>query len=141
MSNESDGKDRMRALLGHDIQVPFSYSVIDGEDPSRRSREITAKTRQLSLNGLIFDTEEMDVGDGFHLSFADSGRGRNFMEIIIQLGRQFSDIEVLGQVEWYEKRTTAREQSFIVRVDFVDVSADALAMLREFLHQYHRLSR
>ena len=44
-------------------------------------------------------------------------------------------------VEWYEKRTTAREQTFIVRVDFVDVSADALAMLREFLHQYHRLSR
>lgn len=141
MSNEADGKDRMRALIGQEIQVPFRFSVIDGEDPSRRSQELTAKTRQLSLNGLVFDATQMDVGDGFHLSFADSGRGRNFLEIVIHLGRQFSDIEVLGQVEWYEKRTTARDQSFIVRVDFVDVSADALAMLREFLHQYHRLSR
>jgi len=72
---------------------------------------------------------------GFHLSFTESSYGRNSLEIILDLGKKFGEIEVLGQVDWYEKRSTPVGDCFIVGVGFVDVQADEISALREFLQQ------
>jgi hypothetical protein len=78
---------------------------------------------------------------GYHLSFTESTYGRNSLEITLDLGKQLGEIEVLGQVEHYERRSTTTGHSFIVGVSFIDVQADELAALREFLNHIHGLSR
>jgi hypothetical protein len=130
----------MYSPVAAEVQVPFKYTVIHGEDPSRRSPQYKAVTRSLNLNGLIFETQKME-SDGFHLSFTSGTFARNFVEIALDLGKRFSNVEVLGQVEFYERRSTIVGHAFLVGVNFVDVSAEALGALRDFLQQTQALLR
>lgn len=123
-----------------DIQIPFKYIVIHGTDPSRRSSQQKAVTKSLNLQGLIFESPKMEV-EGFHLSFTETTYGRNSLEISLDLGKRFGTIEVMGQVEWYERRTSYGGHAFIVGIGFIDVQADALAVLRDFLQQNRALAR
>jgi hypothetical protein len=135
-------KKELRAYVGTtvDVRVPFRYVIIHGSDPSLRSSEQRATTLNLNLAGLSFETESMDQA-GFHLSFTESTFGRNSLEIRLDLGKKIGEIEVLGQVEWYERRLTAMGHNFVVGVSFLDVQADELAALREFLRQIQTLSQ
>jgi hypothetical protein len=135
MSEESNGG--LRKIMTAQVQVPFTFSVIDAHDPSFRSSEQRAVTKSLNLGGLVFETGKMDV-EGFHLSFADATHGRNSLEIILKMGKKSDIVEVLGQVEWYERRSGPEGFSFVVGVSFVDIQADALAMLRDFLQQFQK---
>jgi hypothetical protein len=128
------------AVTTAEIQIPFTFTIIHGIDPSRRSNEYKAKTRSLNLMGLVFEAPEMER-DGFHLSFTDTTYGRNSLEIVLDLGKRFQSVEVIGQVEWYERRSTTAGHAFIVGVGFIDVPADALQILREYLQQAHVLAR
>ena len=128
------------AIMTAEVRVPFRYTIVHGADPSLKSVEQRATTRSLNLVGLIFETSSMNQ-DGFHLSFTESTFGRNSLEITLDLGKKLGEIEVLGQVDYYERRSTTEGHSFIVGVGFIDVQADELALLREFLHQFHGLSR
>jgi len=121
-------------LLTADLQIPFKYTIIHGTDPSRKSAQKKGVTKSLNLQGLIFESSTMEA-DGFHLSFTETTYGRNSMEIILDLGKRYGAIEVIGQVEWYERRSTLMGTQFIVGVNFIDVPADALTVLREFLQQ------
>jgi len=121
-------------VLTAEVQVPFKYTIIHGGTPSRRSAEQKARTRSLNLTGLVFETVEMEQ-DGLHLSFTDSTYGRNSLEITLDLGKKFRTVELLAQVEWYERRATAMGYAFIVGVGFIDVAADALSVLRDYLQQ------
>jgi hypothetical protein len=125
---------RGTAVLTAEVQIPFKYVVIHGTDPSRRSAEQKSFTKTLNLMGLTFDSPRMEV-DGFHLSFTESAYGRNALEMVLDLGKRFGSIELLGQVDWYERRNTLTSHSFIVGVGFIDVQADALDLLRDFLYQ------
>ncbi len=128
------------ATMTAEVHVPFRYKIVHGADPSLKSAEQRGTTRSLNLVGLTFDTSSMDQ-DGFHLSFTETTFGRNSLEITLDLGKKLGEIEVLGQVDHYERRSTTEGHSFIVGVGFIDVQADELAILREFLHQFHGLSR
>jgi hypothetical protein len=130
----------MHSTFAAEVQLPFRYTVIHGEDPSRRSPQYKAMTRSLHLNGLIFETQKMEA-DGFHLSFTGGTFGRNFLEIALDLGKRSSTVEVLGQVEWYERRATVIGHAFSVGVSFVDVAVEALAALRNYLQQTQSLMR
>lgn len=132
MSNQA--KTRPPAVLTAEIQVPFKYTIIHGGTPSRRSSEQKARTRSLNLMGLVFESPEMEK-DGLHLSFTDSTYGRNSLEIMLDLGKKFRTIELVGQVEWYERRSTAMGHAFIIGVGFIDVAADVLSVLRDYLQQ------
>lgn len=121
-------------LLTADLQIPFKYTIIHGTDPSKKSAQQKGITKSLNLQGLIFEAPSMEA-EGYHLSFTETTYGRNSLEITLDLGKRFGVIEVIGQVEWYERRTTVMGTSFIVGVNFIDVQADALAVLREFLQQ------
>jgi len=123
-----------------DVQVPFKYAIIHGGDPSRRSAVQKARTRSLSLMGLVFETTVM-TADGFHLSFTESSYGRNSLEIRLDLGKKIGEVEIFGQVEWYERRATAAGHCFIVGVGFVDLPADSQALLRDYLKQCQLLKR
>lgn len=137
----SDGtKSHGAAVTAVEIQVPFSFTIIHGTDPARRSNAYKARTRSLHLMGLVFESPEMDH-EGFHLSFTDTTYGRNSLEIILDLGKKFQKVEVMGQVEWYERRSTAVGYCFIVGVGFIDVPADALQILRDYIQQAHVLAR
>ncbi|MEW6136985.1 MAG: PilZ domain-containing protein [Thermodesulfobacteriota bacterium] len=131
----SDRKDA-RAYAGStvDVRVPFRYVIVHGGDSSLRSAEQKANTINMNLTGLTFETDSMDQG-GFHLSFTESTFGRNSLEIKLDLGKKLGEIEVLGQVEWYERRHTSIGQNFVVGVSFIDMQADELAVLREFMRQ------
>lgn len=122
------------AVLIAEVQVPFKYTIIHGGAPSRRSSEQKARTRSLNLMGLVFEIAEMEQ-EGLHLSFTDSTYGRNSLEITMDLGKKFGAVELVGQVEWYERRSTAMGYAFIVGVGFIDVPADVLSVLRDFLQQ------
>jgi hypothetical protein len=129
----TDGaKIQVSAVMTADVQIPFVYTIIHGTDPSRRSPRQSARTRSINLMGLVFETQEMEK-EAFHLSFTDSTYGRNSLEIALDLGKRFHKVELLGQVEWYERRSTATGHSFIVGVSFLDVPPDALTVLRDFL--------
>lgn len=128
------------ATMTAEVRIPFRYIVVHGGDPSLRSAEQRGTTRSLNLVGLAFETTTMEV-DGFHLSFTESTYGRNSLEITLDLGKKLGEIEILGQVDHYERRATALGHSFIVGVSFIDIQADELAALREFLNQFHGLSR
>ncbi len=128
----------MHSTIAAEVQIPFKYTVIHGEDPSRRSPQYKAMARSLNLNGLIFETQKMEA-DGFHLSFTGGTFGRNFLEIALDLGKRFSTVEVLGQVEWYERRSTIIGHAFLVGVSFVDLHVEALAALRDYLQQTQAL--
>jgi len=128
------------STIAAEIQVPFKYTIIHGEDPSRRSQQYKGVTRSLNLTGLIFETQKMEA-DEFHLSFTGGTFARNFLEIALDLGKRFSTVEVLGQVEWYERRSTIIGHAFLVGVSFVDVPVEALEALREFLQQTQALMR
>jgi hypothetical protein len=123
---------RPPANVTADIQLPFSFTVMLGEDPSRRSQPQKAVTRSLSLMGLVFQWPSMEAG-GFHLSFTPGSFSQNLLEVTLDLGKKFPPIEVLGQVDWYEKRSTARGHSFLIGVSFIDLQPDALVVLRQFL--------
>ena len=127
-------------LMTTDVQVPFRYRIVHGHDPSRKSAEQKAHTRSLNLAGLVFESKEV-VKDGFHLSFTESSFGRNFLEISLDLGKKFRVIEVMGEVECYELRSSAAGETFIVGITFMDIQADDLAALREFLSQAWKPSR
>ncbi|MBI4963888.1 MAG: hypothetical protein HY913_11480 [Desulfomonile tiedjei] len=131
-------KSRPPAVLTAEVQVPFKYAIVHGGSPSRRSAEQKAQTRSLNLMGLVFETSDMEK-DGLHLSFADSTYGRNSLEIKLDLGKKFRTVEVVGQVEWYERRSTAMGHAFIVGVGFLDVAADVLSLLRDYLQQVRGL--
>jgi len=128
------GRQRPPAVLAAEVQVPFKYTIIHGGSPSRRSAEQKARTRSLNLVGLVFETTEMEK-DELHLSFTDSSYGRNSLEITLDLGKKFKTVELVGQVEWYERRSTAVGHAFIVGVGFIDVAADVLSLLRDYLQQ------
>jgi hypothetical protein len=142
VSGAMSNKKESRAYVGStvDVRVPFRYTIVHGSDPSLRSVEQKGATTSLNLSGLSFETDSMDQG-GFHLSFTESTFGRNSLEIKLDLGKKLGEIEVLGQVEWYERRLTAMGHSFIVGVSFVDIQADELAVLREFLRQAQSFSQ
>ncbi|HMK34737.1 MAG TPA: hypothetical protein VK463_06705 [Desulfomonilaceae bacterium] len=123
-----------RTTLTAELQIQFKYTIIHGTDPSRKSAEQKAFTKSLNLQGLIFESPRMEA-DGYHLSFTETTYGRNCLEMKLDLGKRFGTVEVIGQVEWYERRTTLHGISFIVGVNFVDIQADALSVLREFLQQ------
>ncbi len=131
---------RAYAIMTAEVQVPFKFTVIHGGDPSLRSSRQKASTRSLNLMGLVFETQAMEA-DGFHLSFTESAFGRNSLEITLDLGKKFGGVELLGQVEWYERRATAIGYNFIVGVSFIDVQTDELTALRDFLQQAHSLKR
>jgi hypothetical protein len=119
-------------LLMADLQVPFKYTVIHGADPGRKSAQQRAVTKSLNLQGLIFESPTVEIA-GFHISFTETTYGRNSLEISMDLGRRYGAIEAIGQVEWYERRSTVFGTTFIIGVTFIDVQADAMALLREFL--------
>jgi hypothetical protein len=128
------------AILTAEVRVPFKYSIVHGIDPSRRSGEYKAFTKALNLVGLVFETPTMEK-DGFHLSFTESTYGRNSLELLLELGKQFDTLEILGQVEWYESRMTMEADFFIVGVSFLDLTADAMDVLRNFLRHAQSLSQ
>jgi hypothetical protein len=134
-------KDRRRVApptAAADVQVPFKFRIIHGQDPSRKSGEQKAVTRALTLGGLVFESKEM-VRDGLHLSFTESSFGRNTMEITLDLGKKFRAIEILGEVDCYELRSSsAAGETFLVGISFTDIQADDLAVLREFLGETRR---
>ncbi|MDQ7784314.1 MAG: hypothetical protein RDU20_15620 [Desulfomonilaceae bacterium] len=130
----------LSATMTAEVRVPFRYKIVHGTDPSLKSAEQRATTRSVNLVGLTFETVSMNL-DGFHLSFTESSFGRNSLEISLDLGKKLGEIEVLGQVDYYERRSTTEGHCFIVAVGFIDVQADELAVLREFLNQVHGLSR
>jgi hypothetical protein len=115
-----------------EIQIWFQYRVVHGTDPSKKSSLQKAVTKSLSLQGLAFDSPRVDI-DGFHLSFTEASYGRNSLEIKLDLGKRFGEVEVVGQVEWYERRMTAAGPGFSVGVGFTNMTADATAILREYL--------
>ncbi|MGB6067101.1 MAG: hypothetical protein WBG50_20020 [Desulfomonilaceae bacterium] len=130
----------IHSTIAAETEVRFKYTVIHGENPTRRSPQYKAVTRSLSLSGLIFEAQKMEA-DGFHLSFSGGTFARNFLEIVLDLGRRFSAVEVLGQVEWYERRPTVAGHAFSVGVGFVDIQVEALTVLRDFLQQTQALAR
>ncbi|MGO9121612.1 MAG: hypothetical protein ACLQPD_28880 [Desulfomonilaceae bacterium] len=123
---------RPPANVTADVQVPFSFTVMLGEDPSRRSHPQKTVTRSLSLMGLVFESPTMEP-EGFHLSFTPTSFSQNLLEITLNLGKKFPPIEVLGQVDWNEKRSTVQGHSFLIGVSFIDLQPDALVVLRQFL--------
>jgi hypothetical protein len=131
---------RPPANVTADIQVKFSFRVVHGDDPSRRSEPQKSVTRSLSLMGLVFESPSMEVG-GFHLSFTPMSFAQNLLEITLDLGKKFKAIEALGQVDWYEKRSSIHGHTFLVGVNFVDLQPDALVILRQFLQTAHEVSR
>lgn len=121
-------------LLMAELQVPFKYTIIHGADPARKSSQQKAFTKSLNLQGLIFEAPSVEQG-GFHISFTETTYGRNSLEISLDLGKRFGIIEAIGQVEWYERRSTVFGTTFIIGVNFIDVQTDAMTVLREFLQQ------
>lgn len=138
MSDRSS--QNVTAAMTAEVQVPFTYTIVHGGDPSRKSAPQKARTRSLNLVGLVFETNVM-TAHGFHLSFTESYFGRNSLEITLDLGKKIGQVELFGQVEWYERRSTAAGHCFIVGVSFVDVPADAQSILRDFLKQCQLLSK
>jgi hypothetical protein len=126
-------KPRAGAIMA-EIQIPFKYVIVHGTDPSKKSNQQKAVTKSINLMGLVFETDKMEI-EGFHLSFTEVTYGRNSLVIFLDLGKRFGPIEIVGQVDWYEKRVTHLGSSFIVGIGFIDVQADATNVLREFLIQ------
>lgn len=127
---------RYAGALQADVKVPFTYVVVHGSDPTRRTGEQKAYTRTLQLQGMIFETSHIEV-EGFHLSFTESSFGRNYLEIVLDLGKRWPPVEVTGQVEWYERRPTPQGYTFIVGISFVDIQADAQTIIRDYLKFIH----
>jgi hypothetical protein len=125
---------RISAVASVDTPVSFAFRVVHGADSARRSEERRAVTKSLSLSGLVFEIPTVDV-DGLHISFTEESFGRNYLEIVLDPGRKLPPIDVLGQVEWYESRTTPRGDIFIVGVIFVDIQADAIALLKSLIRR------
>jgi hypothetical protein len=129
-------KPEQRTFVGvtTDAKIPFTFVIVHGINSSVRSSQHKATTRSLNLTGLTFDTESIEY-DGLHLSFTESAYGRNSLEINLDLGKKIGEINVFGQVEWYERRTTVTGHMFVVGVSFIDVQADETSALREFVQQ------
>jgi hypothetical protein len=125
---------RISAVASVDTPVSFSFRVVHGADSSRKSEERRAVTKSLSLAGLVFEVPTVDV-DGLHISFTEESFGRNFLEMVLEPGRKMPPIELLAQVDWYESRVTPRGHVFIVGVSFVDIQADAVALLRSLIRR------
>jgi hypothetical protein len=123
-----------------EIQIPFKFIVVHGADPTRRSSQQRAVTKSINLQGLIFETPEMEV-DSYHLSFTESTYGRNSLEISLDLGKRFGTIELVAQVDWYERRSTHLGHCFSVGVSFIDVPTDIMGILREYLIIQRSLSQ
>ena len=130
---------RMTATMA-EIQLPFRFTIVHGADPSRRSSEQKAVTKSINLQGLIFETPSMEV-DAYHLSFTESTYGRNALEISLDLGKKFGTIELVAQVDWYERRPTPIGHCFSVGVSFIDLPADIMGILREYLQIQRQLNQ
>jgi hypothetical protein len=123
-----------------DVPISFTYVIVHGDDPSLRAPLQKAKTKTLHLMGLTFETPRLEVGP-LHISFTTSKLGRNLLEITLDLGKKFPAIEAIGQVDWYEKRSSVRGESFMVNVSFIDLQADAVVVLRQFLQTVRESGR
>ncbi|MBI5249208.1 MAG: hypothetical protein HY912_06915 [Desulfomonile tiedjei] len=130
---------RMPATMA-EIQLPFRFIVVHGSDPSRRSAEQKAVTKSINLQGLIFETPAMAVDD-YHLSFTESTYGRNALEISLDLGKKYGTIELVAQVDWYERRSTALGHCFSVGVSFIDLPSDIMGILRDYLQVQRSLGQ
>ncbi len=131
---------RPPASFSVEVQIPFTYIIVHGDDPSLRSPLQKAVTKSLHLMGLTFETSRMEIGP-LHISFTTSKLGRNLLEIMLDLGTKFPAIEAIGQVDWYEKRSGVRGESFMVNVSFIDLQADAVVVLRQFLQTVRETGR
>lgn len=130
MTEKTRGKKA--AIMTADINVPFKYVIINGLDPSQRSKEQKAATKALNMVGLVFGVDTMEK-DGFHLSFTENSYARNMLEISLDLGTKFRTLELMAQVDWYERRLTSDGDNFMVGISFLDPTADAMEVLKEFL--------
>jgi hypothetical protein len=119
------------------VQLPFSNGYSRRGSISAISA-IQSNTRSLHLSSLIL--RRKDEADGFRV-FTGGTFGRNFLEIALDLGKRSNPVEVLGQVEWYERRATVIGHAFSVGVSFVDVAVEALSALRNYLQQTQSLMR
>lgn len=117
------------------IRVPFKFTIVHADDPDLTSGPHKAMTRDLTTSGLIFHARSMVMG-GLHLSFTEASFSRNLMEISLELARRAKPIELLGQVEWYERRAG---EDFIVGVSFLDLSGETFEILREFVYRSRHL--
>lgn len=131
---------RYAGAMQADVKLPFTFVVVHGSDPTRRSVEQKAYTRTLQLQGMVFEVSDIEV-DGFHISFTESSFGRNYLEIVLDVGKRWPSVPLTGQVEWYERRATPQGYIFMIGISFVDIQADAQAVLREYLKSVYGLKQ
>jgi hypothetical protein len=66
------------------LNLNMKYLVVSGKDEMKISRSVEAKVEDLSLTGLVFETNTMKV-DGLHLSYDESPLLRNRLTMEIEL--------------------------------------------------------
>ncbi len=116
---------------GKELGLPLKYLVVSGKDEMKISRSVDGKVEDLSLSGLVFTTPSMRIDD-LHLSYDESPLVRNklTMEIDLPGGKK---ITAIGEVAWYERSLTMRDQIYHVGVNFKEMSPEDRQSLKDYL--------
>jgi hypothetical protein len=113
------------------LNLHMKYLVISGKDEMKISRSVDGRVEDMSMAGLVFQTNGMRVDD-LHLSYDESPVLRNKITMEIDLpGKR--KVTVMGEVSWYERSFVARDQIYHVGVNFKEMSQDDREVLRQYL--------
>ncbi len=113
------------------LSLNMKYLVVSGKDEMKISRSMEAKVEDLSLTGLVFQTNTMKV-DGLHLSYDESPLLRNRLTMEIEIPNR-RKITAIGEVSWYEKSFVRTDPVYHVGVSFKEMTKDDREVLREYL--------
>lgn len=113
------------------LNLNMKYLVVSGKDEMKISRSLQAKVEDLSLTGLVFQTDTMKV-DGLHLSYDESPLLRNKLTMEIEIPNK-RKITAIGEVSWYEKSFVRTDPIYHVGVSFKEMTKEDREVLMDYL--------
>jgi hypothetical protein len=122
--------DERRVFSRKLAKLPVKFRIVREGNETRMSEPVEGTLRDVSETGVALETTSIVV-DGLHISYdhVPANKNRVYLQWSFPGGKS---IKAVGETVWYE-RIAAGESLFVVGLRFMEITAQDLSALKEFL--------
>jgi hypothetical protein len=128
-----------RKFIRLEAPLPVKVTIMVDEDLLGGSRTISAKCRNISLEGVCVETRQIEV-DGVHILSGSPRSEKNQLHLEIELNAALEPVKALGEVCWYDLLNEAEEFTFQVGIIFIRIEGNGKVDLKNYLKTQHKKS-
>jgi hypothetical protein len=116
------------------------FKIVDGKDPTVRSRAVEGKVLDISGDGLCIGTNTVQV-DGLHI-FHPGSAYKNKIEMEVELAPDQTPLRTVAEVRWYKRVEKGAGWIYKLGVNWESLTESERKTLKDFLRaKDQRLSR